>query len=82
MANKSAPIILAVPALPGRRPRIALPRPFGAIARLLKLWRRRIAESDELLAMSERELHDLGISRYDAAHAAKQAFWKSYHGGL
>jgi uncharacterized protein YjiS (DUF1127 family) len=50
--------------------------------RLLRLWCRRMAESNELMAMSDRELRDFGISRYDAEHAAKQAFWKAYRGGL
>ncbi len=82
MTNDSLPIGLARRPLPRRRHRIALPHPFAAMARLLRLWRRRLAESDELLAMSERELRDLGISRYDAEHAAKRAFWQSYRGGL
>jgi uncharacterized protein YjiS (DUF1127 family) len=37
-----------------------------------------MAESDELRAMSDRELRDFGISRYDVEHEAKKAFLRAY----
>jgi uncharacterized protein YjiS (DUF1127 family) len=56
---------------------VVLRRAVGRVTRLLRLWRRRMAESDELRAMSDRELRDFGMSRYDAEHEAKKAFWKA-----
>lgn len=53
--------------------RRAVRRPIA----VLRLWLRRIGESDELRAMSDREMRDLGISRYDAEHAARTAFWRA-----
>lgn len=58
--------------------RVVARRAVRRIARLLRLWRRRMAESDELRAMSDRELRDFGISRYDVEHEAKKAFWRAY----
>jgi uncharacterized protein YjiS (DUF1127 family) len=46
----------------------------------LRMWRRHVAESNELRTLSDRELRDFGISRYDAEHAAKVAFWKADRG--
>jgi uncharacterized protein YjiS (DUF1127 family) len=57
--------------------RIVTRRAFRRVARLLRLWRRRMTESNELWAMSDRELRDFGISRYDAEHEAKKAIWKA-----
>ena len=68
-----------------RRPRarilrVVARRTVRRVTRLLRLWRRRMAESDELRAMSDRELRDCGISRYEVEHEAKQAFWRAYRG--
>jgi uncharacterized protein YjiS (DUF1127 family) len=68
-----------------RRPRarvlrVVARRAVRRVTRLLRLWRRRIAESNELMAMSDRELRDFGASRYDAEHEAKKAFWKASRG--
>lgn len=49
---------------------------FTAIACLYRVLRRRMAEAKELQAMSDRDLRDFGISRYDAHHTLKKAFWK------
>lgn len=57
--------------------RIVARRAVGRVTHLLRLWHRRIAESDELWAMSDRELRDIGLSRYDAEHAARKALWKA-----
>ncbi len=35
-------------------------------ASVISVWRRRAAESAELSSMSDRELRDFGISRYEA----------------
>src|SRR3712207_4382367 len=68
--------------LRGRFLRVVLRSTFRRATRLLRLWRRRMAESNELMTMSDHELRDFGISRYDAEHAAKQAFWNACRGGL
>ncbi len=49
---------------------------FTRVKRLLRLWRRRMAESDALRTMSDRELRDFGVTHYDAVHEAKKAFWR------
>jgi uncharacterized protein YjiS (DUF1127 family) len=43
---------------------------------LLRLWRRRMRESQELEALSDRELRDLGVTRYEVAQEARKAFWR------
>lgn len=47
---------------------------FVAGLRALRLWVRRRREARELLAMSERELSDIGITRYDVVWAAHRSF--------
>lgn len=56
--------------------RVVVRKAFRRVKRLLRLWRRRLAESDALRTMSDRELRDFGITRYDAAHEAKKVFWR------
>ncbi len=73
---------LAAEHFAARRPRarvlrVVVRRTVRRMTRLLRSWRRRMAESNELRAMSDRELRDFGISRYDAEHVAKKAFWKA-----
>jgi uncharacterized protein YjiS (DUF1127 family) len=46
------------------------------VAGLLRIWRRRAVEGDELRRMSDRELRDLGISRYEAGLEARKPFWR------
>jgi uncharacterized protein YjiS (DUF1127 family) len=77
------PLLLAAEHTDARRTRarvlrVVARRAARRIARLLRLRRRRMAESDELRAMSDRELRDFGISRYDVEHEAKKAFWRAY----
>ncbi|MBP2292204.1 DUF1127 domain-containing protein [Azospirillum rugosum] len=47
-------------------------RPFAWLARL---WRRR-QESAQLLSMTDRELRDIGITRYEALTEARKPFWR------
>ena len=56
--------------------RAAAGRALRRAAGLLRLWRRRIAESDELRTLSDRELRDFGINRYEAEYEARKAFWR------
>jgi uncharacterized protein YjiS (DUF1127 family) len=38
-------------------------------------WRRRLRSRDELMGLSDRSLHDIGLSRSDATFEAGKAFW-------
>jgi uncharacterized protein YjiS (DUF1127 family) len=42
----------------------------------LREWRRRAHERRQLAGLSEATLHDIGISRTDAAYLANKPFWK------
>ena len=44
---------------------------------LIELWRRRSRERRELLAMSDRELWDMRLTRYDALREGCKAFWRA-----
>ena len=43
---------------------------------LIRLWWGRSRERDMLVAMSERELRDIGITRYDAYIEGRKPFWR------
>jgi len=43
---------------------------------LVRLWRERSLGRRQLAVMSERELHDMGISRADAADEIGRPFWR------
>ena len=43
----------------------------------LYLWQRRIAEREHLLALDDRMLSDVGITRADAAREAGKRFWQA-----
>jgi uncharacterized protein YjiS (DUF1127 family) len=47
-----------------------------SIAMQVRLWRGRSRGRRELAVMSERELHDMGISRMDAADEIGKPFWR------
>jgi len=42
----------------------------------LWLYRQMRRERAQLLALSDRELRDIGLSRYDALHEARKPFWR------
>ena len=44
--------------------------------RLLRLWWNRARERDELAALDERTLRDIGLSRYDVLQEANKPFWR------
>lgn len=52
-------------------------RPLAELVRLIGLWRRRAAERRALLAMSERDLRDIGITRLDAQREAYKPLWRA-----
>ena len=43
--------------------------------KLIGTWRRRARSRRELMARTDRELRDLGITRHDASHEAAKPFW-------
>ncbi len=47
-----------------------------AIARLYRTWTSRSRERGQLARMSDRELQDIRITRYDATFEANKPFWK------
>ena len=42
----------------------------------LREWHRRVYERRQLAGLSEATLHDIGISRTDAAYLANKPFWR------
>jgi uncharacterized protein YjiS (DUF1127 family) len=44
--------------------------------KLLETWRRRARSRRELMVKTDRELHDVGITRCDASHEAAKPFWR------
>ncbi len=52
-------------------------RPVAKLVRLIGLLRRRAAERRALLAMSERDLRDIGITRLDAQREAAKPLWRA-----
>jgi uncharacterized protein YjiS (DUF1127 family) len=40
-------------------------------------WWRRSREREILMTMSDRELKDIGITRYDAQYEARKPFWRA-----
>ncbi|WP_235961927.1 DUF1127 domain-containing protein [Falsiroseomonas selenitidurans] len=45
--------------------------------RLLRAWAERSAQRRLLDQLSEAELKDMGITRYDAAWEARKPFWRN-----
>lgn len=50
---------------------------IGRVGELLHTWRRRFAERGELAAWTERDLHDVGLSRDDVVHEIAKPFWRA-----
>jgi len=46
------------------------------VAETLQIWRRRAQERRQLLAMSDRDLCDIGITRVDAWREANKPLWR------
>ena len=44
---------------------------------LLGTWQQRSLARQELAMMTEPELHDLGITRYDALYEVRKPFWRA-----
>ena len=52
-------------------------RTFQDIVALFKEWRRRAHGRTELAALSDRELRDIGLTRYDAHREIGKPFWRA-----
>jgi uncharacterized protein YjiS (DUF1127 family) len=54
-----------------------LGRSLSGLGELLQLWRQRYRARHELARWSERDLHDLGLSRGDVAFEIDKPFWRA-----
>jgi uncharacterized protein YjiS (DUF1127 family) len=45
------------------------------LSSLLKLWCERSRERHQLALLTDRDLHDLGLTRIDAQQEARKPFW-------
>jgi uncharacterized protein YjiS (DUF1127 family) len=50
---------------------------WGELGELLQLWHQRYQSRQELARWSERDLHDLGLSRGDVANEVDKPFWRA-----
>jgi uncharacterized protein YjiS (DUF1127 family) len=50
---------------------------FQSFRALLKEWRRRARSRDELAALCDRCLRDIGATRYDAHREISKPFWRA-----
>jgi len=50
---------------------------WGGLGETLQLWRHRYHTRHELAGWSERDLHDLGLSRSDIANEVEKPFWRA-----
>jgi uncharacterized protein YjiS (DUF1127 family) len=63
-----------------RTPQAALPARSGglgaAIARTIRVWRARIRERREAMELSDRDLRDLGLTRWEVGYERTKPFWR------
>lgn len=52
------------------------PRVRARLRRALRRWRDRHDQRTTLAQLTDRELRDFGMSRWDAAHEAAKPFWR------
>ncbi len=50
--------------------------PGAAIALAIRLWRARIRERRETVELSDRDLRDLGLSRWEVEYERTKPFWR------
>jgi uncharacterized protein YjiS (DUF1127 family) len=50
---------------------------FATIAETLHVWRERVQQRRELSHWSERDIHDIGLSRTEVMAEAEKPFWRS-----
>jgi uncharacterized protein YjiS (DUF1127 family) len=50
---------------------------FSQLVETLHVWRERVRSRRELAQWTDRDLHDVGISRSDIVHEAEKPFWRA-----
>jgi len=50
---------------------------WGVLSDTFQLWRQRYVARHELARWSDRDLHDIGVSRSDVIHEADKPFWRA-----
>jgi uncharacterized protein YjiS (DUF1127 family) len=50
---------------------------LNELVETLHVWRERVRSRRELAQWTERDLHDVGISRSDIVHEAEKPFWRA-----
>ena len=50
---------------------------FAQLAETLHVWRQRYEQRRELSQWSDRDLHDIGITKSDVAFEAGKPFWRA-----
>ncbi len=52
-------------------------RAFARLTAMVRRGRQRRIEHEELLALDDRELRDVGLTRLDAKILARKSFWRT-----
>jgi uncharacterized protein YjiS (DUF1127 family) len=50
---------------------------FARLSETIHVWRQRQVQRRELAQLTERELHDVGLSWSDVAYEAEKPFWRA-----
>jgi uncharacterized protein YjiS (DUF1127 family) len=50
---------------------------WSGLGETLHVWRERHRTREELSQWTDRDLHDVGISRSDIVHEAEKPFWRA-----
>ena len=50
---------------------------WANVGKTRHLWRQRYRDRRELARWTERDLHDIGVSRSDIAHELEKPFWRA-----
>jgi uncharacterized protein YjiS (DUF1127 family) len=54
-----------------------VPGVLAQLSETLHVWRQRYQTRQELSHWTERDLHDVGLSRSDIVHEAEKPFWRA-----
>jgi uncharacterized protein YjiS (DUF1127 family) len=50
---------------------------WAQVEETIHVWRERLRQRRELAQWTERDLHDVGVSRSDIVHEAEKPFWRA-----
>ena len=50
---------------------------WAGVGETLRLWRQRYRTRQELARWTDRDLHDVGVSRSDITYEAEKPFWRA-----